>query len=243
MDSSIDDKSLQRLRSAFAQGSGDAVGQDGCPSAEELWDAVSVQSSPAKRREVVLHIAECRSCAQLWRLAAQLVEDEARPGESQDRALVVPFPKTSESGAADSAPSKKIRRRLWRWLPAAAAIVLAAGLLGVGDLLRTSTQSLLRGEDDAPTLMALPPQKPLARDDCRLQWRLLPNQDDVRYSLRVTTVDFQVIAEAEDLQDPEYLIREESLQALPSGAQLFCRVIATLENGEQLTTAFAVSLE
>ena len=44
-----------------------------CPHPERIWDAVRLQASLDERLKIIDHLAECPTCAEAWKIAAELL--------------------------------------------------------------------------------------------------------------------------------------------------------------------------
>lgn len=90
-----------KLRAAFESLSDEAEFTPDCPAPERLWAGARGELPPSEVESLVMHVAECGACAEAWRVAKDF-------GES----------------AAYATPVHVFR---W-WMPAAAVVVLAAGV-------------------------------------------------------------------------------------------------------------------
>ena len=102
----IENRSDRRLQSGLA--SLDEIKGTGadCPMAERIWDSATGLLSASDDKIVVSHLGECGSCSSAWRIARELVRDEAP--------------------VISAAPSTGSAWRTWVPLVAAASVVVAA---------------------------------------------------------------------------------------------------------------------
>jgi anti-sigma factor RsiW len=223
----------QRLRAAFAVLAEGAHPRADCPEGERLWDAIGGELPAAETREMVEHTASCPSCAEAWRLARELERGarEELAGESQ-------------AGVSRAETSRwAVPRGGWRWLAAAAAVLLA--LVGVR-LWWTPPVDGPPAEFRSPTVgtirSLLVDGAPLPRAEFRLRWEAPPHA--ARYEVLVTTEALEVISTARGVGTPEYQVPETQLEDLPSGARVLWQVEALLEDGgSALSPTFVNRLE
>lgn len=193
------------LRQALAAVAETAVPREDCPAADRIWAAVEGELPPDDLRDVVDHIAKCAVCAESWRLAAELNEEEAYEAQP-------------ENG-------------FWRsWFQVAALVVVLAG---AGWLIRPdgapSTDPVRGGEE--PGISALTPQnRALPREELMLRW----TGPDLRYAVEVTWITAeasQVVFRVRDLAETEVRVPPEALAGVPPEAVLLWEVTA-FRNGE-----------
>ena len=91
---------------------------DGCPPLEDIAAFLDGKLSLEERERVTEHLARCEICYEVFAGAVHFQEDSA--AEDTGGRGVLPFPL---GGKEDQAP-----RRIPRWLPLAASVLLAAGL-------------------------------------------------------------------------------------------------------------------
>lgn len=204
---SFDDAESRELRQALAAVAETAVPRDDCPAAERIWTAVAGELPPEDLRDVVDHTAQCAVCAESWRLAVELKEEEA------SEAL-------PENG-------------FWRsWLQVAALVVVIAG---AGWLLRPDgapSPGPVRGGDGAEISAVTPQNRALPRDDFVLRW----TGPELRYEVEVTWITAEaskVVFGVQDLARTEVRVPPEALAGVPPEAVLLWEVTA-FENGEQV---------
>jgi len=202
---SFDDAESRELRQALAAVAETAVPRDDCPAAEQIWTAVAGELPPEDLRDVVDHTARCAVCAESWRLAVELNEEEA--SEAQP-----------ENG-------------FWRsWLQVAALVVVIAG---AGWLLRPDggpSPGPVRGGDGAEISAVTPQNRALPRNDLVLRW----TGPELRYEVEVTwftTEASKVVFRVQDLTRTEVRVPPEALAGVPPEAVLLWDVTA-FENGE-----------
>lgn len=217
--------SLEELRAAFAE-PGDAHDPASCPAAAEIWDGVHGALPSGRLREVVDHLAECRACAESWRIALQF----ERAGEAAEREDDE-APEARRAAAAPGWARWPQRRRLYGGAAAAAAVALAAVLvthqLGDG---AARTGSTLRGGgvavDPRAPHWVTPSGSVLPRRNGQLRWAGPPG---TLYDLKVETGEAEArvtVAAAHGLSASSY-----PLPALRAGAGLRAALTAHLPDG------------
>ena len=210
---SQNDQELARLRTAFAAPAAAAPEPESCPAPETIWAAVRGEL-PRELREVVEHTASCEACAEDWRLAAELVRQEA---------------------AADSAPGKVLQGRFGRWRPLMAAAALAAGLLVAVGIYRTGGfgpgQPTYREAESETIHSLLPADQALPRQGAALRWSPVPGAES--YDVRISTEDLRLVLTAQGLKAPSYSIPESALASLPPGSKLLWQVEAAFPDGSR----------
>jgi hypothetical protein len=211
-----DDQELASWRQAFAAPS-QQTNPSACLAPETIWDAVHGDLPADAVRESVEHVATCASCAEEWRLARALQEQEA----AAPAATAAPAP-------LRFAP----RRRMHRWrswgLAAAAALVIA----GVGvQQLRTP---VYRGEEVA-VHSQVAEDKALPRDRFLLKWSV-PAPAGATYNLKVSTEDLRNVAAVNGLKVPQYQVPASALTGLPAGAKLLWNIDVDLPAGSHLVS-------
>jgi len=195
--SAPDPPDVERLRAALAR-----LGEDpDWPEADSdrLFSTLHGEMSAEERRQVVDELIRNPRAAAAWRLARELEPNEQAPAR------------------AGGGPA-------WRWIAAAALVVIAAGVawqFGPG----TSDVPIYRGADPRQIESALPEEATLSRSDAVLRWTQLAG---ARYRVRVFTPDLDLIDEREDLTEPEYRLDAEVLRAVPAGGRILWQVEATV---------------
>ena len=85
-------------------------------------------------------------------------------------------------------------------------------------------------------------EKSLRRSNFRLRWT--PGPEGSRYEVIVTTSQFKEVSRAVGLERAEFLISEEDLEEIPSGALLLWRVEMSGPDGARISSlTFSVRLE
>jgi hypothetical protein len=210
----MDDQELTSLRQAFAAHL-DQTDPATCLTPETIWDAVHGKLQADAVRESVQHVATCATCAEEWRLARTL-------GEQQEQQIAAPLP----------APLRFTpRQRQWRNWGLAAAAALALSVVGLQWFQRPPEY---RG-DQAGVHSQLADATPLPREHFLLKWSV-PAPAGATYSVQVSTEDLRVVASAEGLKTPEYQVPASALADLPPGAKLFWKIDADLPSGSRLTS-------
>jgi hypothetical protein len=193
-----------------------------CPAASKIWDSAAERLGREDSEAVLLHLGECSACSTAWRLAHRLHADE-RAGDVK-----------AEEG--DHRPR--------RWIPLAAAAVIVLGL-GLGTLqlfTRQEAPPSYRIQEERWLGSALPPDRPLSRDDFVLRWTAGP--EATTYELQATTEDLDPLVEVRGLERPEYRIDSSVLEDVPPGDAVLWRVTAQLPDGSHVSSAtFATRLE
>lgn len=143
--------------------------------------------APARRAEVLAHVAACAGCSKLW-LGLQALASGAR---AIDPAVVPAVP--IAAGADDDELAARRARRA-RVLIAAGAIAVAAAAVLFVALPRGSHgggggggSDVVRGADPARRLSVLAMADPVPRDDIDLAW--MPVYGATRYRVTVFSAD------------------------------------------------------
>jgi hypothetical protein len=152
-----------RLRAAFQAIPEGEAPSESCPAPEKIWAAVHMELPQAERRELVDHLASCPFCAEDWRIAWQLSEEErkaaheSRIGEEAVERMPTPdscgdgSPRdvadfTAHASPAVGIPAASRRHRWQQSLPQlAAAAALLAVAVGAGVILQLGTEEHYRG--------------------------------------------------------------------------------------------------
>jgi hypothetical protein len=117
-------------------------------------------------------------------------------------------------------------RRAWLPLALAATVVLAAGLGVVWINLLPGPSQELRTQEGGWLRSTLDEAAPLPADRLVLRWTAGP--EGAVYDIRVTTEDLEIVAYAENLETPEYLVPAESLESVERGSVVYWQVTARL---------------
>lgn len=213
------EEELEPLRRVFTGFADETPAPASCPAPEQLWAAVQGELSAEEVEEVVDHTAACPSCAEEWRLARELARAAA-----------------SETAESASAGGRVLRRghRFWRiaapltGLAAAAVLLLVVGLPR-----RSSAPPELRAGNTVEIRSLLAPEETLARERCLLRWSEI---EGAHYDVLVSDADLAVVAQVENLEQPQFEVPAESLARLPSGAELYWQVEAALPDGSTATS-------
>jgi hypothetical protein len=223
-----DDQELARLRAAFTAPAESAPDPESCPAPEMIWEAVRGELPPNQMREVVEHTALCASCAEDWRLAADLNRQEKKAAEA-DR------------------PANVVYGRFRQWRPVAAAAALAAGIMLViglqsDDVMGPGQEPAYREAPRTELRSLLPEGQALAKQDAVLRWSPLPGA--VSYDVQVSTEDLRVVATEEGLTASEIRLPESALAGLQPGTKLLWQVQAVFPDGTRETSAtFTTTLQ
>ena len=219
-----DRAAVEALRRAWAAADEEALtGATGVAEidADRIWRAVAGELPPAEAQEIAELAARDPAVAQAWRLAHEL--HAALPAaESTRRGSLLRFP-----GAAAGAPL--------RW----ALVATLAVALGTGLWLRLGPPAgeTLRGGE---AVLAITPRvadgAELSRRDLVLRWTPLPGSE-ARYTLRLTTGDLALLAEARDLPAAEYRVPPSALAGVPAGSTLLWQVDGRLPDGRVVSSS------
>ena len=213
------------LREAFQARTGGPPPGTACPDPGRIYDAARGVLPSGATREVVEHVALCPDCAEAWRLAAAF-EEEAGAGEE-------PAPVTA--------------RPAWRPRLVAVAATLVAAALAAGLWWSVVTvpdePPVYRAAGEAEVVSLLPEGEPLDRGAPILRWRLEPESasEGTTYDVLVSTEALEPVAEATELEEPQYDVPEEALADLPAGTRLLWRVEATTPNNRRISSATFVT--
>ena len=211
-----DQAEVSELRRALEAVAETAVPREDCPPPERIWAAVGGELSSDGLRDVVDHTVTCAVCAESWRLAAELIAEEASAAHPEP----AEEPGPSENG-------------FWRsWLQVAALMVVLAG---AGLLLRPDgapSPAPVRSGDEAGISALTPQDRALPREAFVLRWT--GPAPGLRYDVEVTWITAEastVVFRAQDLEETEVRVPPEALAELPSEARLLWEVTA-LDDGQ-----------
>jgi len=130
----------------------------------------------------------------------------------------------------------------WKWLAAAAGLVLAIGLAWqLPGPWRESTDPVYRSVDGRSISSLVPEDVPLPRRAPVLRWTAI---EGARYRVRVLTADLEPLDEVSNLPVPEHTLRPEMLSGLPAGTVLLWQVEADVAGAAAVVSpTFRVRLE
>ncbi|MEM1205570.1 MAG: hypothetical protein AAGN66_20230 [Acidobacteriota bacterium] len=210
---------------------------------ERIWSAVRGELPAAEARALVDRMAMDPELAQEWRLAAEVSRQLDEAAELDPESELEPAP------AAAPGP-----RRGRMWMALAASIMSAAlgahlllgpggpgvgpgdaGRPGAGDGVSATFRQAEAAAVESLVEGAVP------RDAAVLRWR--GPEGAVSWDLWVSSGDLSDLAVATGLTVPEYAVPAEALAGLPSGAPVFWRVVARLEDGTEVSSSFESQLE
>lgn len=219
----MDDQELTSLRRAFAAHSQPTPEPAACPPPEKIWDAVRGTLPADEVRAIVEHTALCAACAEDWRLARSLQEQEA--------------------AVAAPAPLRFAPRRRFQQFALAAAAALAVGLVGVQVYEKTQTAgpAIYREGAQATIRQAGDNRAPLPRNRFLLQWTA-PAPAGATYAVQVSTEDLRVVAAAEGLRAAQYQVPASALKDVAAGSRLLWKVEADLPEGGHISSPTFVSV-
>lgn len=184
---------VARLRAAFASAE---EGTQERVDAERIFEALHGTLDPEERRALVDELASNPDAAQAWRLAREM-----DPGPGAQR--VGPL-------------------RNWRWLAAAAAVVLTVGIgWQIMGPARDTTEPVYRGVESRSITSALPPDATLSRAQPVLRWAGVPG---ARYRVRVLTSDLEVLEESAESDVLEYRLSDETMRRVEAGSYILWQV-------------------
>ncbi|MCY1023892.1 hypothetical protein [Pyxidicoccus sp. MSG2] len=224
-DEKPDDATVERLRAAFRAGDSAEAGEP--VDADRVWRAVSGESTPEERREVVARVAADPAWAAAWRLAHELTRSAADATEREP---------VRDSRARRDTERPKARgghrfhlawsRPAWGALATAALVLVVAGVF-----LKQGPDGppLVRGGATVAIVSQVPEDAPLPRERCVLRWSGGP--PGTHYSLQLSSEDLSVVHREDSLTLGEYPVPARVLSALPPGAKLLWQVEARLPDG------------
>jgi hypothetical protein len=207
---------LAKLRRAFASVSQAEPDPAACPSPEKIWGAVQGELPPGEIRQIVEHTAACASCAEDWRLAVALQKP------------------VGASNVVHATERFTAGRQIRNWGLAAAA-ALAVAVVGI----QWQRQNLIdpqagyRQGEQATIQSLVEEGSPLSRNQFLLRWSA-PQAPGATYDVEVSTEDLRVVASADDLREPQFLVPASALAGLPPGTRLLWTVDAELPQGGQM---------
>ncbi len=206
------DDADDRLKDAFRDLAATSPARCSDDDLDRVWRAVSGDLPAEERRSMIARVAVDPAYAEAWRVAHEL--QQARRGDLPATALLEP--------------------RSWSpaWLGLAAALVAGVGF-GIFQIQRTPANNF---RTQAPYAVESPmaSDTALPRDAFVLRWT--PGPEGSRYQLRVTTEDLRVIATVSDISAPEYRVPADSLSTVPAGSRVFWQVVASMPNGERISS-------
>ena len=226
------------LRKAFAGHSRQAL-PDGHLDAEVLWHLAVGELSGDGSRKLIDHLSRCPSCAEDFRVTRRLVGETSGTSESVVvETSVVETSGTSErveEGARIVPIQRKAgvpsQRKTGMWLRGlAAAAVLGALVVGLSWRSPPTQEVPFRQGGSEVVRSRLDGDAVVSRQDAQLQWT---GPEGAHYNVLVT-VDLRVIATAEGLTEPEYVIPESKLGDLPAETLLHWHVEAVLPDGGRI---------
>jgi hypothetical protein len=245
-DDTPDAAAVERLRAAFR--SGDAPEQDGEPvDPDRIWRAVTGESSPEERREVIARVAADPAWATAWRLAHALSQAAAAAPQEAPASVTSP---ADLRARRDTEGSRSRGRRfhfawsrpVWGAVATAALVLIVVGVsvqqAGVPGQEGGDTPTL-RGGDTLAVVSRLPEDAPLPRADCVLRWSEAP--EGTRWSLQLSSEDLSLVHRADSLTKSEYRVPAEVLAAVPPGTKLLWQVEARLPDGQVRRSATFVN--
>jgi hypothetical protein len=214
--------SEERLREALAsvaETAGDGVD---CPDPNRLWLSGRDELDPDENEHVVMHLAHCTNCGTAWRIARDLAPDAA---------------------AVHTKTPSWFLRGGWTRLAAAAVLVIAVG--GAYYILSPRVgeqESAYRTQDSESLQSTVDETVPLPRNDFFLRWTAGP--EGTIYDVIVSSETVEILARGLELDEPEYRVPAEALEAVASGSRVFWQVNARLPDGRHMESdAFIVLVE
>jgi len=209
----------EQLRRAFLSPPPDSPIGEGCYEPARILRAVLGELSVKENRQLADHARTCGSCALAWKLALEYADEaELRPKRSSS---------------------------VWRWLPAAAVLVVAlvaVGVLAPWEDGGGTGEPVLRSVGTATVRSLVAEEQPLPGAGFVLRWS--PGPEGARYDLRVTDRRLNTLHRANAADATEYTVPESALSGLEPGSIVLWQVEMVLPDGRRVTSAtFAATLE
>ncbi|MEM7053187.1 MAG: hypothetical protein AAF446_01435 [Pseudomonadota bacterium] len=191
------------------------------PSDAEIFDAVMLNTSLERRREIILHLARCSDSAESWRLAMELKP----PAEVVDL-------------------SSRHARKAWRNLPAwglAAAAVLVM-VIGVFWIMPTPDPGFpeigdgntFRGDSEHAIELITADGLRLPAEDFELRWNSIDQIEE--YRVLITTTDLEAVFSAAT-QTTSLRVPSAALSSIESTEPLYWYVTALRRDGSILRSS------
>ena len=218
----LSEEELQRLVQEAT--SRDASGSRGCPSREELLEAVAAARGAAVRRRLVGHLTECSDCARNYRLLVKLGSWAERAGGGP-----IEVRRRARSGAA-------------RVLALAAGLVVAAGL-GFWMWPRPEPQPMSAqrgGSEDGLRAVDPPPDATLAAPPRRLSWQA--PRAGAELSVILYDSEGAVLWRSPELRGGAVDLPVEAQTLLQKGRKYFWQVVVEDASGRKESDLFPFRL-
>jgi hypothetical protein len=206
----------ERLRERFVEPPRGAPSRLDCPEAERISRAARGEAPFDEVQAILDHLSACAACTVAWRLARESAVAEGEPVRAQ--------PSTVASW----------RRPVVRYAAAAVVLVAVAGIAVREWSRRSGDDAGFRTTGEAAIRAAIPDGGELPRGAFLLRWT--PGPAGTRYTVLVSDERLTPITEGANVGSPEFLVPEEALTALPSGARVLWQVRATLPDGTRVAT-------
>ncbi len=197
---------------------------ESCPEPERMWAAVHGEMPADEARELIEHTLACPSCAEEWRLARDVGRQTAETAQTAPES----------AGGRVLRMAHRFRRAAVPLLAAAAALLIVVGLP------RDSPQPPgdFRAGETETIRSLLPRDEVLTRQDCLLRWSEV---EGALYTVTVSDADLEVVAQAEDLAQPQFRVPAKSLATLEAGVELYWQVEAVMPDGSKKSSSTFVS--
>lgn len=201
-----------------------------CPNPELLFEAAAGGLELEQRLTIVDHVSGCAECSQAWRLAMEL---GARPGRAIERSHG-----TSIFPPAWMMHAKIFGRPQFAW---AATVIVAVGIAAyLGFPVRQQPPQYRQAANPLAPMSLIAGQ--LARDRFLLRWS--PGPPGSTYTLRLSTVNLDLLLFKEEITTTEFLVPDTVLAHVASGQQLLWQVETRQQNGQRVASAtYTVILE
>ena len=193
---------VARLRAALASLRGDG---GSAVDAERIFDAVHGRLSVEERQLIVDELLANPDAAEVWRLARELAVEP--PGRVRPQYIG------------------------WRWLTAAAVVLLAAG--AAWQYTRPTSDPVYRGSEARAVVSALPADATLPRAQPVLRWT---GVEGARYRVRVLTPELELLEASAESPAVEHTIGADALQQVPAGGRIVWQVEARLSDGSTVVS-------
>ena len=197
-----------------------------------------------EHRQVETHLRSCLVCRRevealkALRSAVGTASRAEPPGEAGlDRLLAA-----IEGEETAAVPKRRFPR--W-WMQALAAMVVMTLGLVLWRPWGPQTPIQYRNGDDTLQLRSqLLPDEALPREAFVLRWEVSPATQGLRFAVRVTTEDLDLVVEARDLEAVQYRVTESTLALLEPGTRLHWQVTVVGPEGRPLVShTFPATLE
>lgn len=210
-----------RLRSAFVATVGPTP--PGCPTPEQIFDAVRGARPREEIDRMTVHLSGCRRCVEVWRRAQVLRPDP-------ELAEVIPLPPPGEpEHDADLPPPPPPRRRGVGLLLAVLATVPALVTLSI---LPTHIEPPVLGQVGPHLVTDRAERSAPAGAPVELAWSGAP--EGSTYTVEIRGEGSVPLVRRDGLREPHWTLPPGLTEALPAGTVLHWRVEARTPMGDRL---------